>query len=132
MIGAPEHRDTRGVLTVCQPGDCIPFEIARVYFIHGVPEGAQRGGHAHRRLEQVMFAIAGRFRVVLDDGCRREAFDLAEPSHGIYTATMVWRELEAFSDDAVCMVLASDRYDASEYIRCYKRFLNEVRQKPAF
>jgi hypothetical protein len=130
-IDAPEFRDARGALTVCQTGDCIPFGIARVYFIHGVPPSAQRGGHAHRELEQVMFAVSGSFRVLLNDGHHREAFELTNPSRGLYTGPMVWRELEAFSHDAVCMVLASGRYNSSEYIRSYETFEDEAQQQTA-
>jgi dTDP-4-dehydrorhamnose 3,5-epimerase-like enzyme len=128
-VEAPEFRDARGALTVCQPGECVPFDIARVYFVHGVPPSMSRGGHAHRRLEQVMFAISGRFRILLDDGFQHEVFDLCDPSRGLYTAPMVWRQLDDFSEDAVCMVLASERYDPAEYIHFYEAFLREGPQR---
>jgi dTDP-4-dehydrorhamnose 3,5-epimerase-like enzyme len=111
-----------GDLTTIDAAGDLPFPIRRVYYVYSVPEGAQRGGHAHRRLEQVLIAIAGSFDVVIDDGERRETVRLDTPGTGLYLPTMVWRELTNFTAAAVCLVLASEPYDEADYVRDYDEF----------
>lgn len=118
----PRISDSRGDLTFVESRNHIPFQIERVYYLYNVPVDAERGGHAHLRLEQVIFAISGSFRLLLDDGDRRTERWLRDPTRGIYLRNMIWREIDSFSQGAVCMVLASERYDEADYIRDYGKF----------
>ena len=118
--------DQRGNLSVVEGGMDIPFDIKRLYYIYDVPGGATRGGHAHRNLQQLIIAASGSFDVILDDGKSRQKFSLNRSYHGLYIPTMHWREIENFSSGAVCMVLASEHYDESDYIYEYDDFIREV------
>jgi len=129
IIELPKIYDSRGNLTFIEEKKHIPFEIKRVYYLYDVPSGAIRGGHAHKRLQQLIIAVSGSFDVILDDGYTRKRFHLNRPYYGLYIPTMVWRELDNFSAGAVCLVLASEYYDEDDYIRDYEVFLEEVRKK---
>ncbi len=122
-IELPKWGDARGSLTALESERSIPFPIRRVYYLYDVPGGASRGGHAHRRLEQILIAVAGSFDVVCDDGSGRRRFHLNRAYHGLYLPAMTWRELSNFSSGGVCLVLASDYYDESDYIRSYSQFV---------
>ena len=122
-IEVPVHPDPRGKLAVVEPGTGVPFEIRRVYYLYDVPAGAKRGGHAHKELEQLIFAPAGSFDVGLDDGRNRTTVRLSSPNIGLYICPMVWRELSGFTSGAVCLVLASLLYDEADYYRDYDDFL---------
>ena len=126
-IDLPRIHDPRGDLTVIEGGHHIPFDIARVYFLYNVPVDAERGGHAHKELEQVLFALSGSFRITVDDGDEKKKFWLRDPRKGLYLSPMVWREIDSFSQGAVVMVLASQRYDEADYIRDYDQFLSVAR-----
>lgn len=126
-IQLPQIHDSRGDLTFVEGCNHIPFQIARVYYLYNVPVDAQRGGHAHKNLEQVIFALSGSFRVRIDDGQRKMDFWLRDPRKGLYISKLVWRELDAFSQGAVCMVLASHSFDESDYYREYEDFLEAAR-----
>jgi dTDP-4-dehydrorhamnose 3,5-epimerase-like enzyme len=115
-------RDPRGALTVVEGGRNIPFEIRRVYWLYDVPGGQERAGHAHRSLQQVFVAASGSFDVVLDDGGERDVVTLNRSYHGLHVPEMHWRELENFSSGAVCLVLASEPYDADDYFYSYDEF----------
>lgn len=122
-IELPQIHDPRGDLTFVEGDNHIPFQIARVYYLYNVPVGSERGGHAHRELEQIVFALSGSFRMKIDDGTTRSEYWLRDPRKGLYISKMVWREMDAFSQGAVCMVLASHRYDEGDYLREYDDFL---------
>lgn len=121
-LDLPVVSDVRGNLAVAE-GVTLPFAIARAYWLYDVPAGSTRGGHAHRRLQQVLIALSGSFDVVLDDGRVRKTVSLNRPDRGLYLPRGIWRELENFSAGAVCLVLASEPYDESEYVRDYGEFL---------
>jgi uncharacterized RmlC-like cupin family protein len=104
----------------------VPFNIERIYYLYNVPVDSERGGHAHKELEQVVFALSGSFRMKIDDGMRKEDYWLRDPRKGLYMSNLIWREMDSFSQGAVCMVLASKHYDESDYIRDYNVFLNEA------
>ena len=125
-IQLPQVHDPRGDLTFVEGGNHVPFNIARVYYLYNVPVDAERGGHAHKALEQVIFALSGSFRLKVDDGQTKSEFWLRDPRKGIYISKMVWREIDAFSQGAVCMVLASHPYDETDYYRNYEEFLKAV------
>jgi hypothetical protein len=126
-IQLPQVHDPRGDLTFVEGGNHIPFQIARVYYLYNVPVDAERGGHAHRHLEQVIFALSGSFRLNVDDGITKSEYLLRDPRKGIHISKMIWREIDAFSQGAVCMVLASHRYDEADYYRDYNQFLAAAR-----
>ena len=105
----------------------VPFRIRRAYYLHGVPAGATRGGHAHRELEQVIVSVSGSFELVLHDGQHRTAMTLDRPDVGVYIPTGIWRELTSFSPGAVCVVLASLPYSERDYIWDFDQFGREVR-----
>ena len=106
IIDLPKITEPRGNLSFIEGGRHVPFEIKRVYYIYDVPGGADRGGHAHKAVQQFMIAISGSFDVVLDDGRNKQRFHLNRSYYGLYLSSMVWREMENFSSGSVCLVLA--------------------------
>lgn len=131
IVDLPKITDVRGNMTVIEGGLNLPFDIARVYFIYDVPSGSTRAGHAHRRLRQLFIALSGSFRLSLEDGRSRESFTLKRPDSAILVEPGVWREIDDFSGGAVCLVLASLRYDESDYIRSYDDFVVYAAQQNA-
>lgn len=123
LIHLPKIQDPRGNLTFVEGGSQIPFDIRRVYYLYDVPGGAERGGHAHKALHQLIIAMSGSFDVVLDDGREKKRFHLNRSYSGLYVCPMMWRELDNFSSGSVCMVLASNRYDEDDYYRNYDQFI---------
>lgn len=117
------HSDRKGNLSVVENGVTIPFDVKRVYYLYDVPGGESRGSHAHRQLEQFIVAASGSFNVTLNDGVCKRTFHLNRPYQGLYVRPGLWRDLDDFSSGAVCMVLASEVYDADDYIRDYDEFL---------
>ena len=124
LISLPKITDNRGNLTFVEGLNHLPFEIKRVYYLYDVPGGAVRGGHAHKKLQQLIIAIAGSFDVILDDGDTRKTISLNRSYQGILIPNMTWRELENFSSGSVCLVLASELYEEEDYYRDYDEFLN--------
>jgi glyoxylate utilization-related uncharacterized protein len=123
IIQFPKIVDQRGNLTFIEGMNHIPFKIQRVYYLYDVPGGESRGGHAHKKLEQLIIAASGSFDVKLDDGCNSRTFHLNRSYYGLYVAPMTWRELDNFSSGSVCLVLASKKYLEADYIRDYNDFL---------
>lgn len=128
IIELPKISDPRGNLTFIEGNNHIPFNIQRVYYLYDVPGGAERGGHAHKNLHQIIIAISGSFDVFLDDGFERKRFHLNRSYKGLYVCPMLWRELDNFSSGAVCLVLASHNFDESDYYRNYQEFINNVQK----
>lgn len=129
IINLPKISDPRGNLTFIEGGNHIPFDIKRVYYLYDIPGGESRGGHAHYELEQLVIAASGSFDMVLDDGVNRQRFHLNRSYYGLYIPKMLWREMDNFSSSSVCLVLASMKYDESDYIRDYSEFLRMVRRR---
>lgn len=127
-IDLPEISESRGDLTFIEGGRHIPFDIARVYYLHDVPFGSERGGHAHRRLQQAIIALSGRFLLRLHDGASGFEFEMMNPSKAVLIPPMTWRELVDFSSGAVCLVLASRPYEEDDYIRDFNQFVAEARR----
>ena len=119
IIDLPKIVDPRGNLTVAEGLKDVPFEVKRVYWTYDVPSGESRGGHAHRRCEEFIVAVSGSFDVTLDDGRERRTFHLNHPYQGLYVGTGIWRTLDDFSSGAVCLLLASERFEEEDYIREY-------------
>ena len=122
IVQLPKIVDSRGNLTFIEGGEHVPFDIKRVYYLYDVPGGAERGGHAHKALQQLIIAMSGSFNVVLDDGREKKTFHLNRPWYGLYISPMIWREIDDFSSGAVCSVLASLHFDETDYIRQYDVF----------
>src|SRR5690606_26287853 len=118
--------DDRGKLAVFESINTVPFEIKRVYYLTGTKADVSRGYHAHKRLEQVAVCVAGKCRMLLDNGSKKEEIWLDSPSKAIRTEPMIWHEMHDFSLDCVLLVLASDHYDESDYIRNYSDFIEAI------
>lgn len=112
-----------GNITVIEGNIDIPFEVRRIYYLYDVPGGAERGGHAHKNLQQLVVAASGCFDVILDDGKNRKVVQLNRPYFGLHVIPGIWREIINFSSGAICLVLASEKYDKDDYIREYPDFI---------
>ena len=123
-----KHTDS-GTLTVLESERDIPFTVKRVYYIYDLAQKAHRGFHAHKKLRQYLVCVHGNCEILLDDGVQRNTVLLSDPSEGLYVGPGVWREMYAFSHEAVLLVLASEYYDESDYIRDYDLFLRYANGK---
>ena len=128
LIDFPPLGDDRGSLVALEAMKKVPFEIKRVYYIFGTREGVSRGFHAHKNLKQVAVCVTGSCRMVLDDGVNREEVILDSPVKGLLIEGLLWREMHDFSPDCVLLVLASEHYDETDYIRDYETF-KEIARK---
>lgn len=123
LISLPRFTDDRGSLSFAEAGVHVPFAFKRIYYLYALPEGTTRGAHAHKALHQLMIPLAGSFDVVIDDGSKQRRIHLASPDQGLYICPMIWRDLQNFSAGAVCLVLASEKYDEADYFRNYDEFV---------
>lgn len=121
FIDIPKIKNVKGNIGVIEL-NTVPYDIKRVFYLFDVPSSARRGGHAHKNLKQTMIALSGSFDVVLKDGTKVQKVTLNKPDVAMLVHNNIWSELENFSSGAVCMVIASDIYDESDYIRNYKDF----------
>lgn len=126
IIPLQPHGDERGALVALEEGKNIPFSVKRVYYMFNTVKNVRRGYHAHKKLKQVAIAVSGSCRFVLDSGIERIEVLLDNPAQGLLIDSCMWREMYDFSDDCVLMVLASEFYDESDYIRDYNQFLEWV------
>ncbi|MDX6181901.1 FdtA/QdtA family cupin domain-containing protein [Flavobacterium sp. Fl-77] len=122
LINFPKVENILGNIAVIENAT-IPFEIKRVYYLYDIPSSSKRGGHSHKKLQQILIAISGSFDVVLKDGETVSTITLNKPDKGLLIKNNIWRELENFSSGAVCLVLASEVFDEEDYIRDYSEFL---------
>lgn len=127
IIELPKIHDPRGNLTVAQEFKDVPFEIHRAYWVYDVPGGESRGGHAHKKLYQLLVATSGSFTVTLDDGENRQTYLLNHPWQALLIQPGTWRTLDDFSSGAVCLCLASAPFDEDDYIRDYDDFIKYVK-----
>jgi dTDP-4-dehydrorhamnose 3,5-epimerase-like enzyme len=119
--------DGNGTLSVAEFQNIGKFETKRIYYISNVPENATRGAHAHKGLNQIFFAVAGKFILTVTDGKNKESVVLTPDNKGYFLPSGYWRDLEKFTSDAVCLVLASEHYDERDYIRSYDEFLEWIK-----
>jgi dTDP-4-dehydrorhamnose 3,5-epimerase-like enzyme len=122
LINIPKIEDPRGNLSVIEH-EVVPFDIKRVYYLYDVPAGAERGGHAHKKLQQFLVALSGSFDVLLNDGKVEKTVALNKPFEGLLITNGIWRELKNFSSGAVCLVVASEVFEEADYIRDFEDFL---------
>ena len=127
IIDIRRFSDTRGYLSVVENGLDVPFDIKRIYYLYMVPEVA-RGAHAHKELQQLLIATSGSVDITLDDGVDKKTFHLDKPWKGLLVVPGLWRDLDNFSGGTVLMCLASEKYDAADYIRDYDEFLKYKRE----
>lgn len=128
VLDLPKIADPRGNLTFIESGRHFPFEIKRVYYLYDVPGGADRGGHAHKELNQLLIAISGSFDVHLDDGENKKTVSLNRSYKALCITPYIWREIDNFSSGAICLVLASRHYEEADYIRDYVNFLTSTHE----
>lgn len=127
FVNFPQLGDSRGSLVALESNKTIPFDIKRVYYIFGTQAEISRGFHAHINLKQVALCITGKCRMIIDDGKQKAETWLDTPTKGLLINDLVWREMHDFSDDCVLLVLASEHYDESDYIRNYDKFIEAVK-----
>lgn len=127
MLEFTQRGDERGHLVVVEGEKDIPFEIKRVFYIYGSDKDVVRGQHANIKTEFVLINVAGKSKVKVKDGEGNEqVYCLDRPHTGIYLPTMIWKDMYDFSEDSVLLVLASEHYDSSEYIRDYTQYIKYV------
>lgn len=127
LIELPKIPDSRGNLTFIEGQDHIPFDIKRVFYLYDVPGGADRGGHALKTCYQFLIAMSGAFDVILDDGLEKKRIHMNRSYYGLLIPPMIWREMDNFSSGSVCLALASENYDATDYYRDYSDFLDAIK-----
>ncbi|MGO1159730.1 sugar 3,4-ketoisomerase [Acinetobacter lwoffii] len=125
-IELPNLGDQRGSLVVAEANRNIPFSIQRLYYIFGAQPDVPRGFHAHKELQQIAFCIQGSCKILMNNGKEKQEVLIGQPNKGLFIPPMVWHEMHGFSEDCILLVLASDHYDESDYIRNYDQFLEEA------
>ncbi len=123
VIELPKNHDPEGNLTPVYSNVHVPFDIKRVFYLYDIPGGESRGAHAHKKCHQFLVAASGAFEVVLDDGINKRTVTLNRPFFGLHVPPGIWASEQGFSSGSVCLVLASEKYDESDYIRNYEDFL---------
>jgi dTDP-4-dehydrorhamnose 3,5-epimerase-like enzyme len=128
IIEIPRFTDRNGSLSVIQGTPFQPFDPKRFYYIYGLAEGARRGGHAHAIEQELIMALAGSFKVLVNDGDSTNEFELNSPDQGLYVPPLVWHELYNFSPGSVCAVVASERYNTQDYYYSDEEFFHALRE----
>lgn len=126
LIHIHNHNCADGILTLSDK-TYVPFDIKRIYYLYDIPQNSNRGAHAHKNLYQLILAAAGSFTIELDDGNKKKQFNLSRPSQGLIIVPSIWRNLTDFSSKAIALVLASEYYMETDYIRNYNEFLEYKR-----
>lgn len=128
IVSFETHSDERGSLIALEESRNIPFKIKRIYYIFGTNKNMPRGFHAHKKLKQIAICLSGSCKIKLDNGKINKTITLNNPSTGILIDKMIWREMHSFSPDCILLVLASENYDDSDYIKNYNDFLKEIKK----
>lgn len=129
IIELPKIETKGGNITPVHPYDNVPFDIQRVFYSYDIPGGEARGAHAHKECHQFLIAASGAYEVVLDDGKNKRTVLLNRPFWGLHVPPGIWASEQAFSSGSICLVLASHKYDAEDYIRDYKEYLDYVKNE---
>lgn len=122
LIELPKFADPRGNLSFAEQNNHIPFEIQRTYWIYDVPGGEDRGGHAYKKTDEFIIAIAGAFDVIVDDGVKKKTFALNRSYYGLYVPKGLWRSMENFSTASLALEFADTKYDLNDYVMDYEQF----------
>lgn len=128
LLELPKIENRLGNITPVENSKEIPFEIKRIFYLYDIPGGKDRGAHAHKECHQFLIAASGSFEVQLDDGYVKKTVLLNQPYRGLHIPPGIWASEVNFSSGAICLVLASHKYDESDYIRDYKYFLDYVKK----
>ncbi len=131
IVTLPKIEDRRGNLSVIEGRSDVPFRIARAYWIYDIPGGQKRGSHAFKHQQEVIFALSGSFDVILDNGSERKSYTLNRSNTGLYVPNKIWRSLDNFATNSLCLVLASMPYIENEYIRNYREFRRYLKDDPS-
>ena len=123
LLELPRINNRSGNITAIENNEEIPFDIKRIFYLYDIPGGESRGAHAHKECHQFLVAASGSFEVQLDDGVVKKTVMLNQPYRGLHIPPGIWASEVNFSSGAICLVLASHKYDESDYIRDYKEFL---------
>lgn len=126
LIPLQKHGDERGMLVALEQTKNVPFEIKRVYYMFGTQTNVRRGYHAHKELRQLAIPVSGSCRFMLDDGKEKVDVLLDNPALGLLIEPSVWHEMYDYSHDCILLVLASDVYNESDYIRNYDEFVESI------
>ena len=129
IIQFPKISDPRGYLSFLEHPSQIPFQIKRVYWVYDVPGGEIRGSHSYKSLHEVIIALSGSFDVVLHDGKTEKKWQLNRSYFGLYVPNMIWRTIENFSTNALCLIVASEEYNEKDYIRSFPDFESMVNER---
>ena len=122
IVELPQVHNEAGNITTIENNKNIPFEVKRIYYLYDIPGGEDRGAHGHKKLQQFIIAASGSFDVTIDDGVNKRTFSLNHPNRALHLVSGMWRELSNFSSGAICLVLASEKYEENDYIREYADF----------
>jgi hypothetical protein len=128
IIHLPRIHNRAGNITPVQNQIEIPFDIKRIFYLYDIPGGESRGAHGHYKLEQFIIAASGSFDVTLDDGHNKKTVQLNRPYFGLHIRPMIWCDISNFSSGAICLVLSSNVYDETDYIRNYDTFMKETKE----
>jgi hypothetical protein len=123
IVELPKITNRRGNLTPITSNTNVPFGVKRVFYLYDIPGGESRGAHAHKACHQFLIAASGAFEVALDDGKNKRTITLNRPFYGLHIPPGIWASEQGFSSGAICLVLTSDVYEATDYIRDYNEFL---------
>ena len=127
LINLPKISERKGAITPIYSGEHVPFDIKRVFYLYDIPGGESRGAHAHKTLHQFLVCLMGAFNVMMDDGTETRCVRLERAYYGLHIPPMIWAHEENFSSGGICLVLASEPYDESGYIRDYAEYLRLVK-----
>lgn len=128
IINLSKISDPRGILTIINSNENIPFEIKRIFYIYNIPKGEKRGNHANRSVKELIICLAGGFDVNLDDGFKKKVIHLDKPWQGLFIPPMIWASESNYEEGTICLALASEEYDVSKYYNDYNEFLKAVRK----
>jgi dTDP-4-dehydrorhamnose 3,5-epimerase-like enzyme len=126
LFNIDSYEDSRGGLSILEEGSGIPFQVKRLYYLYDTSKEHVRGVHAHKKLEQIIIALSGKFNILLDDGHSKETFLLDTPAKGLYVCPGIWREVYPIEDGGICAVLASRKYEEDDYIHEHQEFINFI------